>query len=86
MASICGRNIEEPAKAPVRIGCGYDTSSVDGLEGLRAVQQLIQDIVAVQVPIDDCNEKRGEDFCSMEAGCKVKTIRRVSKGLRLSAN
>lgn len=67
MASICGRNIEEPVSSPVKIRCGHNTSSVDGLESLIAVQQLIQDTVAAQVPIENCHEKRGDDFCSTEA-------------------
>ena len=66
MASICGRNNKEPARGPVRICYGHNTYSVNGLEGVLAVQQLSQDTVAAQVPIDNCNEKRGEDFCSIK--------------------
>ena len=79
MASIYGRDNEESARGPVRIGCGHTRSSVDGLEGLLAIQQLTQDTVADKVPIENCNKKRGEDFCSVEAGWKVKTIPRVAQ-------
>ena len=86
MASICGRDNEEPARGPVRIGCGHTTSFVEGLECLLVIQQLIQD-TAARVPIEDCNEKRGEIFGSVEAGWKVKTIRRVApKGCAWAAN
>ena len=79
MASICGRDDGEPARGPVSIGCSHTTSSVDGLEGLLVIQQLIQDTVAAQVPIENCNEKPGEDFWFLEASWKVKTISRIAQ-------
>ena len=53
---------EEPDKAPVRIGCGHVTSSVDGVEILSDVRRLFQDIIAGKVPIVQEGEKRGEEY------------------------
>lgn len=54
-------------KAPVKIGCGHITSSVDGLEILLVVQQLFQDIIAGKVPIIHTEEKRGEEYVLWKA-------------------
>lgn len=58
---------EEPEKAPVRIGCGHITSSVDGVEILRDVRQLFREIIAGEVPIVHSEEKRGEEFVLWKA-------------------
>lgn len=58
---------EEPGKAPVRIGCGHITSSVNGVEILRAVRQLFRQIISGEVPIVHSEEKRGEEFVLWKA-------------------
>ena len=57
----------EPGKAPVRIGCGHVTSSVDGVQILLNVRQLFQDIIAGKLPIESSEEKRGEEFVLWKA-------------------
>ena len=53
---------EDPDNAPVRIGCGHITSSVDSVEIILEVRQLFQDIIAGKVPIVHSEEKRGEEI------------------------
>ena len=61
------------------------TSPVDDLEGLLVVQQLIQDTVTAKVPIENCDEKQGEDFCSVASRLERQDHpSRRPQGLRLS--
>lgn len=76
---------EEPDKAPVRIGCGHITSSVDGMEILIPVRQLFQDIIAGEVPIVHSEEKRGEEFVLWKAAGEPRFSVAAPKRLALAA-
>ena len=76
---------EEPTRAPVRIGCGHVTSSVDGVEILLAVRQLFQDIIAGRVPIEHSEEKRGEEYVLWKAAEESRFSVEAPKRLALEA-
>ena len=76
---------EDPDKAPVRIGCGHVTSSVDGVEILLKVRQLFQDIIAGKVPIVHEEEKRGEEFVLWKAAAESRFSVAAPKRLALEA-
>ncbi|CAF9931484.1 hypothetical protein IMSHALPRED_008641 [Imshaugia aleurites] len=76
---------KEPGQAPVRIGCGHITSSVDGVEILLAVQQYFRDLIDGKVPIVYSEEKRGEEFVLWKAAGDSRFSVAAPKRLALEA-
>lgn len=76
---------EEPDKAPVKIGCGHVTSSVDGAEILRDVRQLFRDIITGKVPIVQEGEKRGEEHVLWQVAADSRFSVAAPKRLALEA-
>ncbi|KAL9075514.1 MAG: hypothetical protein Q9161_001586 [Pseudevernia consocians] len=76
---------EESDKAPVRIGSGHVTSSVDGVEILLVVRQLFWDIIARKVPIVHSKEQRGEEFVLWKAAGEPRFSVAAPKRLALEA-
>ena len=76
---------EDPARAPVKIGCGHVTSSVNGVEILLAVRQLFRDIIAGKVPVEYSEEKRGEAFMHWKVAGQSRFSVAAPKRLALEA-
>lgn len=76
---------KELNKAPVRIGCGHITSSVDGVEILVIVRQLFRDIINGEVPIVHSEEKRGEEVVLWKAAGEPRFSVAAPKRLALEA-
>ena len=76
---------DEADKAPVKIGCGHITSSVDASEIVLEVKQLFLDIFAGKVPIVQSKETRGEEVVLYQAEGEPRLSVCVPKRLVLDA-
>ena len=63
MVEFVAQKNQEPGKAPLKVGCGHVTCSIDGRELLDTVQKYFWDIIGGSVPVKETMERRGEAHC-----------------------